>query len=97
MDKPKCLRCAHYEDSEWCYEANMAPATYITMPCQHFKPMTNADHIRSMSDEELAEALCNAMFCRTCLAKFECAKTANRDCGECHLEWLKTQYKEKKE
>ena len=30
----------------------------------HAKPMTNADRIRSMSDEELAEWLCSMFECR---------------------------------
>ena len=52
------------------------------------KPKTNADHIRSMSDEELAELLRDTL----CTA---CAWQGNGDCGnedDCKaekLEWLK--------
>lgn len=59
------------------------------------KPMTNADHIRSMSDEELGEFLEKAewichynTFCETCLKH-----GADGNC--IHMtEWLKQPYKE---
>lgn len=45
------------------------------------KPMTNADRIRSMPDEELKDFLCSILQCEFC--KFE-----GWVCCEC-LEWLK--------
>lgn len=57
---------------------------------------TNADHIRSMSDEELAEFLNSYKFCYICEEGCE-------DChynGECErrlAEWLKQPYKEEEE
>ena len=34
--------------------------------CKGYIPMTNANHIRAMSDEELAELLISADFCEGC-------------------------------
>lgn len=47
-----CRQCA---DFEWCKEHE---------ECDLFKPkpMTNADRIRAMSDEELAEFICKTQF-----------------------------------
>ena len=48
--------------------------------------MTNADHFRAMSDEELAMVLMcpNEMG----MAKIPCDKSDNCDCYKCLLEWL---------
>ena len=52
------------------------------------KPQTNADRIRSMTDEELAK----------CLSRIQCPDNRFRgdydcsifhNCGECWLDWLK--------
>ena len=40
--------------------------------CGSAVPMTNADCIRSMSDEELAEFICGSTYCQDC-----------PHCGEC--------------
>ena len=49
------------------------------------KPNTNADRIRAMSDEELAEIIAcpKGLFDR-----MDCFDD-NRDCEDCALEWLK--------
>ena len=50
-------------------------------PCIQNEPMTNADRIRAMSDEELKQLLCNNTKCEVC--KFGCW-------GGCSLmNWLK--------
>lgn len=58
---------------------------------KNYKPQTNADRIRAMSDEELAKLLDNVrvscggvMGGRNCMA----------DCRECWLDWLKQEAKE---
>lgn len=49
------------------------------------KSITNADRIRSMSDEELAE-----FFSETCCpSKFGGKGNCNVGCVECWLDWLK--------
>ena len=61
------------------------------------KPQTNADRIRSMSDEELAEFLIGFDVCDLCkLEVDECFKTT--DCEKrsvkVTVEWLKSEAKE---
>ena len=66
--------------------------------CSQFKPnfKTNADHIRSMTDEELAEMFCKKYLCKTFGAN-ACYGSAPicpavKLCGSGHngiLEWLK--------
>ena len=65
-----CERCADIA----CFEFS----TKIT-ECQDFVPKTNADRIRSMTDEELAEMLCSGT-CKYC-------HSYNKDCDI--LEWLR--------
>lgn len=57
------------------------------------KPMTNADHIRSMTDEELAQYFGRVGFCNTIIPKHYCLdqKVCSR---ECVVRWLKQPYKE---
>ena len=67
--------------------------------CQHRKidepptiksaePMTNADRIRHMSDEELAEYLNNKL--DTCCGNKPCDwPDPNTNCDTCWLDWLK--------
>ena len=59
------------------------------------KPKTNADRIRAMSDEELADFIdrCemsdidySKTFCNLCNGQYECS--------QCRLEWLKQPAKE---
>lgn len=49
------------------------------------EPITNADRIRAMSDEELLEVLDYELGCP---ATGNCEKM-NRDCYACWLDWLK--------
>lgn len=42
---------------KWCTKINDSPHLDIERDCEHYAPMTNADKIRSMTDEELAEML----------------------------------------
>lgn len=56
------------------------------------KPKTNADRIRSMTDEELAVN----MMCpnENGLAEIDCEKNDNCNCYECLLKWLKAESEE---
>lgn len=59
----KCENCKELEVKniwgkvpyEWCEKKNDNPHKNIERDCPYFKPKTNADRIRSMTDEELAE------------------------------------------
>ena len=58
---------------------------YLDYP-KPYKPQTNADSIRSMSDEELAD-LINREISYCAPTSGDCEKTSN-DCKACWLEWL---------
>lgn len=61
----KCKNCKHLhtmydrrdESFKWCAYINDNPHEDIERDCEHYAPMTNADRIRSMTDEELADFL----------------------------------------
>ena len=54
--------------------------------CVDGKPVTNADRIRAMSDEELANIMADTPICKE--RYMDCIKDGN-DCEICLLEWLK--------
>ena len=49
--------------------------------------MTNADHIRSMTDEELAKFIASGVPKDVC--RDRCGGDEGFDCSECVLDWLK--------
>ena len=49
-------------------------------------PQSNADRIRSMSDEELAKQFSHTSICEQ---KYPKCMIAGEECAECLLEWLK--------
>lgn len=55
------------------------------------KPQTNADRIRAMSDEELADFIDREFGC--CPPTGDCEKMSN-DCKACWIDWLKQSVKE---
>ena len=63
---------------------------------EHYKPMTNADRIRNMNDEELAEFLVkvNSTIQNCMIVDCKCEGVPNRDCKDCFLEWLQAEVKE---
>ena len=65
----------------------------LTEPYREMPKQTNADRIRSMTDEELAIH----MMCPndTGLAEIECDKSDSCNCYECLLNWLRAESEEK--
>nr|DAI19405.1 MAG TPA: hypothetical protein [Caudoviricetes sp.] len=61
----KCKNCKHLctmynhtkESFKWCSLIDDCPHEDIERDCEHYSPMTNADRIRSMTDDELADFL----------------------------------------
>lgn len=64
--------------------------------CRDFipKPITKADLIRAMSDEELAEWICKVQYREgdVCPPTHECS--VDRSCEKCWLDWLKQEASE---
>ena len=58
--------------------------------CKEKKP-SNADHIRAMGDEELAEWVMRGLFFPRCPV-IRCP--TDKDCKKCWLDWLKDEVKE---
>ena len=67
----KCRNCKHPRWAEeypgrpffgWCDEINDSPDMDIERECRCFAPASNADVIRRMSDEELAEFLAEEQY-----------------------------------
>lgn len=59
--------------------------------------MTNADHIRSMTDEELAKWMFITDGCPPVSCNYEFSpgeNMLNKFCKKCALDWLKQPYKE---
>ena len=88
MNFEKCRKCVN------------AGHTYVCSQCggrfNHFepiKPQTNADHIRSMTDEELAELLLDGCRGSKCEDQPE-NEWGSVNCFQCRTEWLKQPYKE---
>ena len=100
MRNIKCRNCINYRH-EWCEKVNDSPDPDLERDCQYFKQKTNADRIRAMSDEELAEWLANMFDCHHCseheriggnplLSAEQCDQKCEKHC----LEWLKQPVKE---
>lgn len=59
--------------------------------CKEYKKQTNADRIRNMTDEELAEFINRKIACDCCSAK-HC--NSDERCEVDILQWLKSEVKE---
>ena len=55
------------------------------------KPITNADRIRAMTDEELAKFFTvRPVLCERCFFKRRCSKDPTGVCYECAKNWLRS-------
>ena len=76
-----CRKCAKFEECA------------VDEDCGLFKPkpQTNADRIRSMTDEELARRIATKTACMGCIFSEECNRRAwHRRCEDVWLDWLKS-------
>ena len=56
MKNIKCRNCFFYRN-EWCEKIVDSPDPEEARDCNYFREMNNADLIRAMTDEELADFL----------------------------------------
>ena len=100
-----CLNLGNLYDEDnkrigtWCHKIWDSPDIIRKRECKHFVPMTNADRIRNMSDEELADFLVrvNCAYAEDCMVGIEvckCDDCADMDCVDCFLEWIQAEVKE---
>ena len=102
----KCKNCKHlrtmYEigkgkekEYKWCPVISDSPDIECKRNCNYYECMTNADRIRSMTDEELAEWMHETIY-NEGESLFLCDETPSNNCSECekcYLAWLKTEIK----
>jgi len=81
MIRGDCNTCVHKDKASYsatCVECGIANKNY--------KPITNADRIRSLSDEELAKKLSGRAECPDKTHMDNCTE----QCEACWLDWLKS-------
>ena len=86
-----CDNCSNQGKSMFdypCFECTHNRAT------DHWKPITNADRIRNMSDEELAEFLCEVYDDDESCGKFINGIVIPYYCENSIKEWLQAEVKE---
>ena len=90
MEK-SCFNCKYYDQpsfemKEFCWECLRQEEVYTRW---ERKPITNADRIRSMTDEELAELFADndCGYCR--IHDFCFANGCKINCEDAWLDWLK--------
>lgn len=106
----KCIHANKLHDNLWCSTACMYCTLSQEEMCRHRKDVpdinvvkTNADRIRSMTDEEMAALLagdgaysvCDMVCGGKCYAIASLEKTASQKCREIILAKLREPYKEK--
>ena len=84
MKNIKCRNCCFYRN-EWCEKIVDSPDPEEARDCNYFREMTNADRIRAMNDEELAEFIKHIKV-RAALCK--AVKNNNAFEELCSAEWL---------
>lgn len=92
-DLKHCLDLATEEKTHTCNCKHNSNSRDNEPCCRCDSRMTNADRIRNMSDEELAELLFNKSRCDNCFAncndKDNCPSLGS--CYSRHLEWLQSE------
>ena len=87
-----CKNCNNYR-CDWCEKVVDSPDPNMPRTCQYFWERTNADRIRAMSDEELAQMLNKAIVCHTLRSLGYCHKCPLFGANPCDteglLEWIK--------
>lgn len=89
----KCKNCKHLgyiSDGDqvgkrvWCEKMADSPDLEIERECDYYVPMTTADRIRSMTDEELAEFIVNLEnhFGEECESEQSCLSWLQRESEE---------------
>ena len=89
-----CESCVHKylsPMSDTCRKCGIAMLNYEEAKP---KPQTNADRIRAMSDQELAEFMANVAECQFCTVKSEWCTESEAACKRNWLDWLRQEAKE---
>lgn len=86
---PKDVMCKQCNNlvNERCEKVIDSPCPDIKRDCQYFCQKTNADRIRSMSDEELIQLFVLEDKCPKNISSREC--DGFESCKDCWVHWLK--------
>lgn len=76
------MKCRFEYDGDCCNSGATQYMCKCKKPCDTIIPLTNADRIRAMSDEELADFI-SACGCP------DHARDCKESCKDCTMEWLK--------
>ena len=96
----KCKNCKYlgylFDEDEvgervWCGNIADSPVLDMERDCEYYVPQTNADRIRSMTDEDLAEVLFGS--CIEHMGVDECSHPEEA-CKSCVMDWLKAESEE---
>ncbi len=96
---PKCKNCNNLYNlsdkndvivGKWCPKINDSPHLDMERNCEHYKAMTNADRIRSMTDEELALTV----MCPADITGGDTKCDQYHNCRKCTLDWLQRESEE---
>lgn len=87
MRNIQCKKCFFFVN-EWCPKKIDSPDPDLIRDCQYYKTKTNADRIRSMTDEQLAETMWSYLDCGACPARRSGCGYMDK-CQKSCLEWLK--------
>ena len=89
----KCKSCNNLQNG-WCETVIDSPDTDMVRDCQYFWQMTNADRIRAMSDEELAEYIHAVSLGWHDWCDYHCENKGDDGCDNCILALLKQPVKD---
>ena len=88
FDGKDCSGYKHLNNRGYCeFTACIIPCT-VSATIPEVKPKTNADRIRSMTDEELANTITDDLCDRVCHSPLSC----DGNCETQVLAWLKQEY-----
>lgn len=94
MSGVQCKKCRYLlkdkEGYNWCPNKTDDPDIDLIRDCEWYAVKTNADRIRSMTNEELANMWYSYVDCGACPMHREC-NILPKDCLRLALEWLKSE------
>ena len=83
---------------KWCPKINYSPHVEMERECEYYKRMTQADRIRSFSDEELADYIFGVSFQEKpfvlCSDDCDFCELTDEECKNRTLAWLQSEVEE---
>ena len=85
------MKCDKCQNKAWCYDGNHELTRHGCAENNWccFSPITNADRIRAMSDEELAVWMVQWTDCYECVARTRGCCQSDESCASSICNWLK--------